>query len=89
MRDVRSFLVEGYQATRGNAELEELARRIAVVAAESESIRYLGSLVLLEDDVCLHVFEAPSAAALVEASKRAQLPHERVVETVWLAPSSS
>lgn len=85
---MRSFLVEGYQATGGNADLEELARRTDAVAAASESIRYLGSLVLLEEEVCLHVFEAPSVAALVEASMRAQLQHDRVVETVWLEPGS-
>ena len=87
--DVPSFLVEGYLATPNREKLEALARRAHVLEA-GETIRYLGSLVLAEDEVCFHIFEAPSAASLLEASERAELEHERVVETIWIpvAPSS-
>jgi hypothetical protein len=81
---MRSFLVEGYVAGREPAQLEALARRADRVAAESRAVRYLGSLVIPEDEVCFHVFEAPSLAALVQASSRAALAHDRVVETVLL-----
>jgi hypothetical protein len=76
-------VVEGYLATPTPVELETLARR-AYAVETVEGIRYLGSLVLPEDEVCFHVFEAPSVAALLEASERAELAHERLVETVWI-----
>jgi hypothetical protein len=80
---VPTFLVEGYLPTATGGELETLARRAHALEA-AEAIRYLGSLVLSEDEVCFHIFEAPSVAALVEASERAELGHDRVVETIWI-----
>jgi hypothetical protein len=79
---VRSFLVESYLATPEPSELETLVRRAHAVE-KPRVIRHLASVVLLEDEVCLHVFEAPSAAALLAASEEAGLPCERVTETIW------
>jgi hypothetical protein len=83
---VRSFLIESYFVTRDAVEVEALARRARAVET-TDAIRHLGSVVLLEDEVCLHVFEAPSAAALRRASEQVGLPCERVTETIW-APGS-
>jgi hypothetical protein len=79
---VRSFLVESYMATRNPSALDTLVGR-ARSMQKGRVIRHLGSLVLLEDEVCFHVFEAPSAAALLAASEEAGLPCERVTETIW------
>lgn len=79
-----SYLVEGYLTASGKARLAALARRAHALEA-GEGIRHLGSLVLLEDEICFHIFEAPSAAALVEASRRAGLEYDRIVETTWIA----
>jgi hypothetical protein len=79
---VRSFLVESYLATREPSELETLVRRAHAIE-KPRVIRHLASLVLIEDEVCFHVFEAPSAAALQAATEQAGLPCERVTETVW------
>lgn len=83
-----NFLVEGYLATPNRAELEALARK-ATALEEVEAIRYLGSLVLPEDEICFHLFEASSVASLLEASELAELEHERVVETIWIPAALS
>lgn len=85
---VRSFLVETYVGQPELGRLEALARKAEAVAALSPAIRYLGSLVLTEDEVCLHVFEAPSLEAIVEASDHEDLARDRVVETIWIAPEA-
>lgn len=79
-----SFLVEGYLAAPDHAQLASLAQRVRALEA-GEAIRHVGSLILLEDEICFHIFEAPSAAALVEASQRAGLEYDRIVETTWIA----
>jgi hypothetical protein len=79
---MRSFVVESYLATQDRFALETLVRR-AHATEKARVIRYLGSFVILEDEVCFHVFEAPSAAALLTASEKAGLPCERVTETIW------
>jgi len=79
---VRSFLVESYLATRNESELEAAVRRAHAVE-NARVIRHLGSLVMLEDEVCFHLFEAPSAAALLAATEEVGLSCERVVETLW------
>lgn len=86
---MRSFLVEGHLTNSQTAELEAVASRAAAVVTESTGIRHVGSLVLREDEIFLHVFEAPSLAALAGASERAELAHERIVETVWIPPGAS
>ena len=83
---MRSFLVEGYFERQGTDALEALAGRAAAVVDAAATIRHLGSLVLPDDEICLHLFEAPSLATLVGASREAELAHERIVETVWLPP---
>lgn len=74
--------MESYLATRNLAELETLVRRAHAIE-RARVIRHLGSLVLLEDEVCFHIFEAPSAAALQAATAKTGLPCERVTETIW------
>ena len=70
-------------ASPNQERLDALVRRAHALEA-GEAIRYIGSLALLDDEICFHIFEAPSAAALVEAIERAELEHDRVVETVWI-----
>jgi len=40
------------------------------------------STFLPEDEVCLHVFEAPSLQAAGEVSRRAAIAYDRIVEAV-------
>jgi hypothetical protein len=69
------------QATE--TEIEQAADR----AAMGES-GYRGALHFPNDELVLYLFEFPSRAAVVGASKRAGIPCERVMETTWLAPQT-
>lgn len=78
---MKSYLVESYVA-RSPAALvasREQARELAELGVD---IRYVRSMYLPADEVAFHLFEAPSAAALEEAGRRAALEFERIVEAV-------
>lgn len=45
-------------------------------------MRYRRALLVREDDTCFHLLEAPSAEAVIEASMRAGLEFERIVEVI-------
>lgn len=83
-----SFLVESYLAPPDLDQVGELAR-LAHALESGKATRHVGSIVLLEDEICFHIFEAPSADALVEASQLVGLAHERIVETTWIAGTSA
>jgi hypothetical protein len=52
---------------------------VADVARGGLHVRYLGSILMAEDEVVLCQFEG-TAAAVREAAERAQIPFERIVE---------
>lgn len=54
---------------------------------EGLAVRYLGSIVIPGDETCFHVFEAPSAEAVREVSRRAAIRFERIVPVVEVHPS--
>ena len=61
--------------------LDERAQRsVAGMAREGEQVRYLGSLLVREDEVVLCFFEG-SAASVRRAAERAEIPFERILET--------
>ena len=61
--------------------LDERARRsVESMAREGEQVRYLGSLLVREDEVVLCFFEG-SAASVRRAAERAEIPFERILET--------
>jgi len=78
---VPSYLVESYLAdtTDGVDDARARARRTAELGF---GVRYVRTTFLPGDETILHLFEAPSAAALDEAGRRAALPFERIVEAV-------
>jgi hypothetical protein len=78
---VPSYLVESYVADRQDAvaEARNGARRTAELGV---GIRHVRTTFLPGDETVLHLFEAPSLAALDEAGRRAALPYERIVEAV-------
>lgn len=82
------YLVEVYVPGSG----PELSR--AVVRARSAaddvsqaqtSVRYLRSIFVPEDETCFHFYEAVSAAAVEEASRRAEIAFDRVVRAQQVA----
>lgn len=81
-----SYLVESYHPQGRSAALPEAAARARRAAhglrAEGKQVRYLRSALLPGDELCLHLFEADSATLVSQASERAGISPERVVETV-------
>lgn len=81
-----SYLVEVYGGTVLGEELPRASRRAQLAAAaltrQGIPVRFLGSISVPEDEMCFYLYEGPSAAAVGEASRRAAIQFERVVEAV-------
>ncbi len=71
--------MESYAASSVVDEQRERARRTAEVGTD---VRYVRTTFLPGDETILHVFEAPSMAALRSAAQRGALQYERIVEAV-------
>jgi hypothetical protein len=76
-----NYLVEAYLAD-GPVAVEEAHERARSLADEGAGVRYLRTTFLPGDETILHVFEAPSMAALRSAAQRRALQYERIVEAV-------
>ena len=61
---------------------DELARSASRAAEQGAGVSYLRSIVLLDEELCFHLFGAPSAASVAEAGSRLGMPFERVVEVL-------
>lgn len=79
------YLVEAYSPKSSREDLNSLVARARRASAgmrrDGIDVRYLRPILVPEDEICFHLFEAPSAEAVGEASRRAQLVYERIVET--------
>jgi hypothetical protein len=71
------YLLECFWPGVEVADLRALDERASRTAAEA-SVRYLGSLLMRDDEVVLCLF-AGEPAAVLEAARRAQIPFERIV----------
>jgi hypothetical protein len=82
----RTFLVECYLpgvAESDVAAAGERARRVAdELRAKGRDVAYLGALFVAADEAVFHQFRARNANLVVEASRLADLPFERVVESI-------
>jgi hypothetical protein len=80
-----SFVAECFwTGVRGDdlSALDQRAERSAAgLASEGEQVRYLGSLLVREDEVVLCFFEG-SATSVRRAAERAQIPFDRILETI-------
>ena len=54
-------------------------------AGTSEGVRYLGLMLMPEDEVVFFVFSGPSADAVRALAASAAIPFERIVESVRVA----
>jgi hypothetical protein len=72
-----SYLVESY-ASNSAVQRERACARLA--AELGEGIRYVRTTFVPGDETLLHLFEAPSIAALTRAGRLAALHYERIVE---------
>jgi hypothetical protein len=81
---MRSYLVELRLPTAGAASLAVAGERarsaVEELAREGVTVRWIRSVYVAEEDTCFLVFEAPSPDAVGEASRRAALEYQRIVE---------
>jgi hypothetical protein len=88
-----SYLIESYlprsRSDELAADIGRLRRATESLAAEGTRVRHLRSTFLPDDELCLHLLEADSAATVGEASRRAAIEPARVVQAVPVAPSEA
>jgi hypothetical protein len=75
------FLVESYVA-ESTAAFDDARDRARLTVEHGADVQYVESTFVPGDQTVLHLFDAPSAALLEEAGRRAGLQFERVVEAV-------
>jgi hypothetical protein len=77
------FVAECFWVGVKDADLIALDRRVEGSIAgmsEDQRVRYLGSILMREDEVVLCFFEG-SATAVRHAAEQAQVPFERILES--------
>jgi hypothetical protein len=88
-----SYLIESYLPRSRSGELEAVVERLrratVSLTAEGAPVRHLRSTFIPGDELCLHLFEAESAATVGEASRRAAIEPARVVQAVSDAPGGA
>jgi hypothetical protein len=79
---MKTYLVECYLPRARATELAEVAARLSTRRGEPAAnlARYLRSTYVPDDEICFHLFEAESVEAVREASRRASLTFDRIVE---------
>jgi Protein of unknown function (DUF4242) len=87
---VSEFVVELYVPREDAGAAERSAERLHLAAEqltrEGTAVRYLQRIFVPEDETCLLLCEAESAAAVTEAAQRAGVPFERVAATLAGGP---
>ena len=84
-----AFVVESYfscEPAGAVPHVEELALVAARMCEEGVQIRLLWATFLLDEEICLYLYESVSADAVREAATRSRLRFERITEAVSLRP---
>jgi hypothetical protein len=77
----RTFMVEAYAPkTSEHGQLARLADAAADPGEGTSGIRRLRSILVPEDEMCLHLYEADSADALARAVEAVEMRPQRIVE---------
>ena len=86
------FLVECFWpgVTREQVEAANARARARAAARlrAGSSLRFLGSLLVPSDEVVLFQFTAGSSEEVVRTSREAELPFDRIAESLWLEPGT-
>lgn len=86
MRTPRHFTVELGSPANGWGDLQQAtarARRVAEqMQAEGRPVRFLRSIFVPEEGACFFLYSGPSAAAVGEAARRAELGVRQVKKTI-------
>jgi hypothetical protein len=82
----RTYLVECYVPGIERAELECEVDRVLAASAElrkeGRDVEYVGAILVPGDEVVFHLFASECEGTVREASIRASVPYERVVESI-------
>lgn len=80
------YMAESYLAESSASGVVELARRAGecaqAMASEGTPVVHVRTTYLPGDEMCLHFFEARSAAEVAEALRRAAVVADRIVAAV-------
>ena len=80
------FMAECYAPASGAdasaARLDRVGAACADLRAAGAEVVYLGALIVPDEEMAFHLFVAPEAAGVEEASRRAGLRVERIVKSV-------
>jgi hypothetical protein len=76
------FLVERYVPSMSEAEVARAAARLSEAAGDE--VRHLYTLLVLEEETCLSLFEAPDTGAVETVNARADFQVDRIVETTLI-----
>jgi hypothetical protein len=79
------YLVELYLPRNSTAPAEAARRARSSATAmsrEGQRIRYLRSIFVPDDETCFLLFEAASPELVGEASRRAAIEYDRIVEAI-------
>jgi hypothetical protein len=74
-----TYLLESYA---GAFVVEDQRERARLAGELGTGVRYLRTTFLPGDETLLHVFEAASPEAVLEAAREAALTYDRIVEAV-------
>jgi hypothetical protein len=81
---VATYLVEVYLPELRSGEVRQAVARLRAAAAEltgeGTPVRHLRAIFVPGDELCLHLFEGPSAEVVGEAGRRVGVNFERIVE---------
>jgi hypothetical protein len=84
---IPQFIAEGVLVEPVAPSIARARRAAAQLTGEGRSIRYVRTIIVPEDELCLHVFEAESAATVAELGRRADGRFDRVVAALQISPS--
>ncbi len=76
------YLVEVFQPGTRPLDTARPRRAAEELARKGTAVRYVRAIYVPDDEICLHLFEAPSAGAVAAAAERAELLADRIVEVV-------
>src|SRR5919199_4481830 len=76
--------VHAEQVERAGERAKKSAERLS---GEGTAVEYTGSILVPEDEIVFYLFEGPSAEAVREVCRRAEITPERVVGSIRATPT--
>ena len=87
-----TFVVECYWPEMIEQQARESLERVIRIARQAspkDRVRPLGCVLVPSDGIALYLFAAPNEAAVRRIGTLAEVPFDRIVESVYLGPLGS